>query len=77
MPSITLHDVAASTYPAGVECSHCMRRALLTAEKVNARYGDMRKLEDAGLYCGGCGARKFDATLFQSQSRMHAFMRNV
>ena len=77
MPSITLHDVAISHYPVGIECAHCVRHALLPAEKAKAKVGDMRRLEDAGIYCSNCGSRRFDATIFHTRSRMVAFMRNL
>jgi hypothetical protein len=31
----------------GVECQHCIRRGLLTAEALKARHGDSRTLEEA------------------------------
>lgn len=77
MTSLTLHDVAMSTYPIGIECSHCLRHALLTAEKAKARIGDMRTLEQAKVRCSKCGSRSFTAERFQKRSRMHAFMRNL
>ena len=58
MPPLTLHDVAASPYPTGIECSHCVRHALLTREAARARSGDRRTLEQAGLYCSQCGSRR-------------------
>jgi Zn finger protein HypA/HybF involved in hydrogenase expression len=74
---MTLHEVALATYPIGILCHHCMRHALLTAQKAKAQYGDMRTLEEAGLYCGKCGSRDFEAERFEKRSRMQAFMRNV
>lgn len=49
MPTTTLHDVALSSLPIGVECRHCIRHSLLTAEKVRASFGDARTLEEAGV----------------------------
>ena len=77
MPSITLHDVAISSYPTGIECNHCMRHVLLTRETARAQFGDMRTLEKAGLYCRKCGSRQFTAIRFEKRSRMVAFMRNL
>ena len=54
-----------------------MRYATLAEVKVKAKAGDMRTLEEAGLYCGKCGSRRFTATRFHSRSAAHAFMRNL
>jgi Zn finger protein HypA/HybF involved in hydrogenase expression len=77
MASITLHDLALSSYPVGIECSHCMRHVLLTAERTSAKFGNKRTLEEAGLYCSKCGSRAFTAVRFEKRSRMIAFMRNL
>jgi hypothetical protein len=74
----TLHDLAVSPGPlVGVECDHCIRRALLTAETVRAKVGDMRTLEEAGVRCAKCRSRKFTVTQFHTRSAAHAFMRNL
>ena len=50
MSTLTLHDLAVSPRSiVGVECDHCIRRVLLTAETVRAMIGDMRTLEQAGV----------------------------
>jgi hypothetical protein len=77
VPSITLHDVATSGQLIGLACERCMRHATLAEVKVKAKAGDMRTLEEAGLYCGKCGSRRFTATRFHSRSAAHAFMRNL
>jgi hypothetical protein len=77
VPSITLHDVATSGQLIGVACEQCMRHATLAAVKVKAKAGDTRTLEEAGLYCGECGSRRFTATRFRTRSAAHAFMRNL
>jgi DNA-directed RNA polymerase subunit RPC12/RpoP len=78
MSSITLHDMAVSPQALiGVECAYCIRRALLTPEKLKAKRGDTRTLEEAGLYCSKCRSRRFAATRFHSRSDAHAFMRNL
>jgi Zn finger protein HypA/HybF involved in hydrogenase expression len=77
MTVLTLHDVAVSTIPIGIECEHCMRRVELTREIARARAGDTRTLQEAGLHCGKCGSRNFDVMTFDSRSRMAAFMRNL
>ena len=79
MPSITLHDIASGigSRLIGVECQHCIRRGLLTAEALNARAGDRRTLEEVGVRCGKCGSRRFTATRFTTRSAAHAFMRNL
>jgi Zn finger protein HypA/HybF involved in hydrogenase expression len=73
---ITLHEVALARVPIGIECAHCVRHVLLTAEKARARFGDSRTLEQARLYCGECGSRKFSARRFSKRSEASAFMRN-
>jgi ribosomal protein S27AE len=76
MPAITVHDVATSTYPIGVECSHCIRHVLIRPGTIGARHGDTRTLEEAGLYCGKCGSRDFTATRFHKRSAALSFVRN-
>jgi len=77
MTALTLHDVAISTTPIGVECEHCMRHVLLTREIARARAGDLRTLEEAGLHCGKCGSRRFNVVRLDKSSRWTAFMRNL
>lgn len=79
MPLITLHDIASGigSRLIGVECQHCIRRGLLTAEALRARAGDKRTLEEVGVRCGKCGSRRFTATRFTTRSAAHAFMRNL
>jgi hypothetical protein len=77
MSVITLHDVATSGQLIGVACDRCMRHAMLTAVKARAKVGDTRTLEEAGVYCGKCGSRRFTATRFNTRSAAHAFMRNL
>ena len=77
MSAFTLHDLASSPQPVGVECSHCMRRALLSRDELRAAEGDRRTLAEAGLRCSQCGSRAFTATRFPSRSAAHSFMRNI
>jgi Zn finger protein HypA/HybF involved in hydrogenase expression len=78
MSTVTLHDLAVSPRPIiDVECDHCIRRALLTAETVRAKVGDRRTLEEAGVRCAKCHSRKFTVTRFNTRSAAHAFMRNL
>jgi hypothetical protein len=46
MPSFTLHDIASGVGARliGVECQHCIRRGVLTAEELKARRGDGARL---------------------------------
>ncbi|MBN9488254.1 MAG: hypothetical protein J0H44_13545 [Alphaproteobacteria bacterium] len=75
---MTLHDLAQnSPRPVGVECIHCIHRALFTAKELRAKRGDMRTLSEAGVYCGNCGSRQFSVERFMSWSKAHAFMRNI
>lgn len=76
MTSITLHEIALSTLPVGIECGRCIRHALLTADKVGASFGDTRKLDQIGLYCSDCGSRTFSVTRFVRASEAFTFMRN-
>ena len=46
---LTLHDVAESVHPIGIECVSCVRRAVLTAADLKAERGDSRMLTAAGL----------------------------
>ncbi len=79
MPALTLHDIASGLGARliGVECQHCIRRGVFTAEMLKARPGDTRTLEEAGVRCSKCGSRRFTATRFTSRSAAHAFMRNL
>lgn len=79
MPSLTLHDIASGVGARliGVECQHCIRRGLLTAETLKARAGDRRTLEEVGVRCSKCGSRRFTATRFTTRSAAHSFMRNL
>jgi hypothetical protein len=77
MAPLTLHDVAVSPYPIGIECSHCLRHALLAPEAVRAKVGDTRSLEQAGLRCSKCRSRTFTTIQFEKRSRLVAFMRNL
>lgn len=77
MDALTLHDLAATGQPVGVECDHCIRRALVPTEALKATRGDTRTLAEAGLRCGKCGSRRFTTTRFLSRSRLKAFLRNL
>jgi len=77
MTALTLHDVAVSRSPLGIECEHCMRHVLLTRAIVHARAGDTRTLEEVGLHCGKCGSRNFNVVRLEKPSRRTAFMRNL
>ena len=77
MPPLTLHDIAVSPYPIGIECRHCLRHALLCPATVGAKVGDTRSLEEAGLRCSKCRSRTFTAIPFEKRSRLVAFMRNL
>ena len=78
MSTVTLHELAVSPRPiVGVECDHCIRRALLTAETVRATVGDRRTLEEAGVRCAKCRSSKFTVTRFNTRAAAHAFMRNL
>jgi hypothetical protein len=76
--AVTLHDLAVSPRSiVGVECDHCIRRALLMAETVRAMVGDRPTLEEAGVRCAKCSSRKFTVTRFHTRSAAHAFMWNL
>jgi DNA-directed RNA polymerase subunit RPC12/RpoP len=78
MSALTLHDLAGRIRAVvGVECSHCMRRAMLSGADLRAQPGDRRTLAEAGVRCGTCGSRRFSATRFESRSAAHSFMRNI
>jgi DNA-directed RNA polymerase subunit RPC12/RpoP len=79
MPLLTLHDIASGLGArlTGVECQHCIRRGILTAEALKARRGDSRTLEGAGVRCSVCGSRRFTATRFATRSTAHTFTRNL
>jgi bacterioferritin-associated ferredoxin len=72
----TLHEAATSHYPVGVECAHCIRRALVPKDTLNASRDDHRKLSEIGLRCSKCGSREFTTTLFDTRSAAHTFVRN-
>lgn len=73
---LTLHDMAASSRSVGVECIHCIHRAVFTAKDLRAKQGDQRTLADAGVRCGKCGSRQFSVVQFSSPGKAHAFLRN-
>ncbi len=77
MSIVTLHDLADRSSPVGVECIHCIHRALLTPKDLRAKKGDMRTLADAGVRCGKCGSRQFAVERFDSRAKAHAFLRNI
>jgi hypothetical protein len=79
MPSLTLHDIASALGARliGVECQHCIRRRVLTAEAVKARRGDGRTLEEASVRCSACGTRRITATRLGTRSAPHTIMRNL
>jgi DNA-directed RNA polymerase subunit RPC12/RpoP len=77
MNALTLHDVAGSSQPVGIECNHCVRRALLNGADLQAEQDDRRTLAEAGVRCGKCGSRQFTTTRFPSRSAVHSFMRNI
>ena len=70
----TLHEIAMSAQPLGVECGNCIRRVLLPKDKLHARRGDMRKV--GGLHCSKCGSRDFSTTIFLKKSAAYNFVRN-
>lgn len=73
---LTLHEVAANSCSVGVECIHCIHRAVFTAKDLRAKQGDRRTLADAGVRCGECGSRQFSVVQFSSPDKAHAFLRN-
>jgi DNA-directed RNA polymerase subunit RPC12/RpoP len=77
MDALTLHELAQSRLPVGVECNHCIRRAVVSPEVLKATRCDTRTLAEAGLRCGKCGSRRFTTTRFHSRSRLKAFLRNL
>jgi DNA-directed RNA polymerase subunit RPC12/RpoP len=77
MSAFTLHDLASSSQPVGVECRHCIRRALLSRDDLRAVQGDRRTLAEGGLRCSQCGSRDFSTERIQSRSAAHSFMRNI
>jgi hypothetical protein len=77
MDAVTLHDLAVSSRPVGVECIHCIHRAVISARDVRAKPGDRRTLAEAGVRCGKCGSRQFSVMRLESRAKAHAFLRNV
>lgn len=77
MTTLTLHDLADSSRPVGVECTYCIHRALIAPKDLRAKPGDRRTLAEAGVRCGRCGSRNFSVQRFVSQSKAHAFLRNL
>lgn len=75
MFGLTLHDVATATHPIGIECERCIRRVVVTAAALNARPGDRRTLQEAGLVCSRCGSRVFGVTRFLSQADLRSFVK--
>ena len=72
---LTLHEIAVSTYPIGIQCDRCIRRTLLTAEAVGARRDDPRRLGEAGHQCK-CGSSSFSVQLFHRDAEVKAWIRN-
>ena len=70
----TLHEIAASTQPLGVEGGNYIRPALIPKQGLNARLGDTRKV--TGLHWGRCGSRDFSTTIFLKKSAAHGSVRN-
>jgi Zn finger protein HypA/HybF involved in hydrogenase expression len=77
MDVLTLHDLAVSSRPAGVECIHCIHRAVFVAKDLRAKQGDRRTLAEAGVRCGKCGSRQFSVVQLASPGKVHAFLRNL
>ena len=77
MSTFTLHNLVSSLQPVGVECSHCMRRALPGRDDLRAVEGDRRTLAEPGLRCSQCGSGDVSETRFPSRSAAHSFMRNI
>ncbi|HZV06037.1 MAG TPA: hypothetical protein VE999_13245 [Gemmataceae bacterium] len=77
MGALTLHDLVEHPGPVGVECDHCIRRAIVSPADLKATRGDRRTLAEAGLRCGKCGSRNFSTHRFMSRGRLQAFMRNL
>jgi hypothetical protein len=77
MGALTLHDLVENPGPVGVECDHCIRRAIVSPADLKATRGDRGTLAEAGLRCGKCGSRRFTTTRFHSRSRLKAFLRNL
>lgn len=73
---LTLHEVALSTYPIGLQCRRCVRRTLLQAEDLGARLNDHRSLTEAGHRCR-CGSTDFEVEHFATPSKARGWMRNV
>lgn len=72
---LTLHDIAISTYPIGIQCDRCIRRTLLTAEMVDARQGDLRTLGEANHRCK-CGSVNFSVQHFYREAEVKSWIRN-
>lgn len=75
MDVFTLHDLAASARPVGVECIHCIHRAVFVARDLRAKQGDRRTLAEAGVRCAKCGSRQFSVVQLASSGTVHTFLR--
>jgi hypothetical protein len=75
--NLTFDEIARSSRPVGIECGHCYRRVLVDPKAgLRARKGDRRTLSEGGVRCGRCGSRGFTVTVFQTEGKAAAFLRN-
>jgi hypothetical protein len=72
--SADLHDVWQTRLPLGIACNHCLHRALLQHDRIDAREGNLRTVDALPLRCTKCGRRAYTAHLFRERRQVKRFM---
>ena len=74
-PTDSIQSVATSGFPLGVKCNFCLRRTLLDAKDLTAKYPKPALLSALKFKCTKCKRRDFHIQLFWSRSSVTRFMR--
>jgi len=73
-----LHSVyMRGMHPIGAECLACHRRALIPADRLGTCKGDMRAIDSLRLVCSSCGARDWEATVFNAADEAEAWLEGL
>ena len=75
-PTETTATIAASGFPLGVKCSHCLHRALLDEKALREKFATPRLLSSLRFKCARCGGCSVHLEKFWSRSSVTRFMRS-
>jgi DNA-directed RNA polymerase subunit RPC12/RpoP len=71
----SVQRVAASGFPLGVTCRHCLHRVLVDCRALAKKLAQPRLLSSLKFRCERCGGRAVDLDLFWSPASVKRFLR--